>query len=267
VGTTNKTHLRDYRDAIGADTALLLKVHTSNFQVVGFTSSVDAAALVSLGREHALPVMEDLGSGCLVDLSPYGLLDEPTVQSVVEAGVDIVTFSGDKLLGGPQAGIIVGRKVLVDKIRRNPLHRAVRLDKMAIAALEATLRIYLEGDGAFAGIPTLRMISEPLDLVKARARRLYRRISAENRSRLNAEVVLSAAQVGGGSLPLREIESSALAMGGTVFPAQDLEAAFRSLPVPVVGRISEGRLLFDLRTVSDGEIPGLAASIETVAAA
>jgi L-seryl-tRNA(Ser) seleniumtransferase len=265
VGTTNKTHLPDYRNAIGPETALLLKVHTSNFQVVGFTSSVSIADLVKLGREHAVPVMEDLGSGSLVDLSPYGLTGEPTVQSVVESGADVVTFSGDKLLGGPQAGLIVGRSVLLERIHRNPVHRAVRLDKMTLAALEATLRLYLEGDRALEKIPTLRMISEPLQKVRQRARRLYRRLGQECRHRLKAAVVSSAAQVGGGSLPLQEIASAALALGTSLHPAHALEETFRSLTVPVIGRIQEGRLLFDLRTVNDDEVQALAASIERAA--
>lgn len=265
VGTTNKTHLRDYRDAIGPETALLLKVHTSNFQVVGFTSSVDMADLVTLGREHAVPVMEDLGSGSLVDLSPFGLTGEPTVQSVVESGADIVTFSGDKLLGGPQAGLIVGSKILIERIHRNPVHRAVRLDKMTLAALEATLRLYLEGDRALEKIPTLRMISEPLQKVRQRARRLYRRLGQECRHCLGAAVVSSAAQVGGGSLPLQEIPSAALALGTSRHPAHVLEKTFRTLAVPVIGRIQEGRLLFDLRTVNDDQVPDIAAAIEGAA--
>lgn len=266
VGTTNKTHLADYREAVGPETALLLKVHTSNFQVVGFTSSVDTADLAALGREKELPVMEDLGSGCLVDLAPFGLPGEPTVQSVVEAGADIVTFSGDKLLGGPQAGLIVGRGTLLEKIRRNPVHRAVRLDKFTIAALEATLRLYLEGDRVFMTIPTLKMISEPLVKVRQRARRLYRRLRKESRHLLKAAVVASKAQVGGGSLPLQELPSAALALGGPEYSANGLESAFRALPVPVIGRIQDGRLLLDMRTVDDGEVPGLADAIEAVIA-
>lgn len=266
VGTTNKTHLEDYREAVGPETALLLKVHTSNFRVVGFTSSVGTADLAGLGREKGLPVMEDLGSGCLVDLAPFGLLGEPTVQSVVREGADIVTFSGDKLLGGPQAGLIVGRRDLLKKILRNPVHRAVRLDKFTIAALEATLRLYLEGERVFETIPTLRMITEPLAKVRQRARRLYRRLGEESRHLLKASVVVSRSQVGGGSLPLQEIPSAALALGGPDHSATRLESAFRALPVPVIGRIQDGRLLFDMRTVDDGEVTDLAAAIEAVIA-
>jgi L-seryl-tRNA(Ser) seleniumtransferase len=262
VGTTNKTHLADYRAAIDTETALLLKVHTSNFQVVGFTSAVETADLAALGKEHSIPVMEDLGSGCLLDLSPYGLHGEPTVQSVVADGADIVTFSGDKLLGGPQAGLIVGRRDLLDMVRRNPLHRAVRLDKVTLASLEATLRLYLEGDRALAKIPTLRMISEPVKSVRLRAGRLHRRLSPECRRLLKVSVVSSAAQVGGGSLPLQEIPSAALSLGSAEHHAHRLEESLRKGSPPVIGRVHEGRLLLDMRTVENGEVPALAASIQ-----
>ncbi len=263
VGTTNKTHLSDYRDAVGPQTAMILKVHTSNFQVVGFTSSVALAELASLGREHGLPVMDDLGSGCLVDLSAYGLRGEPTVRSAVEAGADLVTFSGDKLLGGPQSGLIVGRRDLVDAIRSNPLHRAVRLDKVTLAALEATLRLYLEGERVLSRIPTLRMISEPVDLVRRRARRLARRLSPETKSALAVSVVTTASQVGGGALPLEEIPSAAVSLGGRR-PAHELEEGLRKHSPPVIGRVHEGRLLLDMRTVADGEIETVAAAVESL---
>jgi L-seryl-tRNA(Ser) seleniumtransferase len=266
VGTTNKTHLHDYRDAVGPDTALFLKVHTSNFQVVGFTSSVSTAALAALGREADIPVVEDLGSGCLVDLSPFGLRGEPTVRSIVADGADIVTFSGDKLLGGPQAGLIVGRQSLLERIQRNPLLRALRPDKVTLAALEATLRVYNEGEKAFEKIPTLRMISEPAEEVRRRARRLLRRLDADTRRLLGAVLVPSAAQVGGGALPLQEIPSFALALGTADRPAHRLEEGFRNLPTPVIGRIFEDRLLLDMRTVDAGETGRLADCLAAVAA-
>jgi L-seryl-tRNA(Ser) seleniumtransferase len=267
VGTTNKTHLADYRNAVGEETALLLKVHTSNFQVVGFTSSVDLAELAALGKEHSLPVMDDLGSGSLVDLSPFGLHGEPTVQSAVAAGADIVTFSGDKLLGGPQAGLIVGRREYIDRIRANPLHRAVRIDKLTLASLEATLRIYLDGDRAFRKIPTLRMISEPLADVRSRARKLHRRLSPGCRQALDASVIPCTAQVGGGALPLHEIPSAAVALGGEKHSAHRLEGSLRSLATPVVARIHEGRLLLDMRTVDESEVAPLAVCVESIAPA
>lgn len=266
VGTTNKTHPHDYRGAVGPDTALLLKVHTSNFQVVGFTSSVSTAALAAIGKEENIPVMEDLGSGCLVDLAPFGLRGEPTVRTVVSDGADIVTFSGDKLLGGPQAGLIVGRRALIERIQSNPLLRALRPDKVTLAALETTLRIYNEGEKAFEKIPTLRMISEPPEKVQRRARRLLRRLDSDTRRLLGASLVPSAAQVGGGALPLQEIPSFALALGTTTRPAHRLEEEFRSLATPVIGRIFENRLLFDMRTVEENEIGLLADCLAAIAA-
>src|SRR5512139_2684609 len=177
VGTTNRTHLRDYQKAMGSETALLLKVHTSNFRVMGFTSEVSLEELVELGRGQDIPVMNDLGSGCLVDLSRYGLEKEPTVQEAVKTGVDVVTFSGDKLLGGPQAGIIVGKKRFLDPIKSNPLTRALRIDKLTLAALESTLLLYLDEAKAIEEIPTLRMLTVDRDHLKRRGRRLLKRLS------------------------------------------------------------------------------------------
>jgi L-seryl-tRNA(Ser) seleniumtransferase len=176
VGTTNKTHLSDYEEVFGPDTALLLKVHTSNFQIVGFTEDVDTTQLVNLGKKYGIPLMEDLGSGCLVDFSKYGLTKEPTVQEVLEQGVDLVTFSGDKLLGGPQAGIILGRKDLVEAIKKNQLTRALRIDKLTLIALEETLNIYRDERVALEEIPTLRMICESYDSLKTKAQRLAKMI-------------------------------------------------------------------------------------------
>ncbi len=212
VGTTNKTHRADYQGAIGETTGLLLKVHTSNYRILGFTAAVPATELVDLGRQHGLPVMEDLGSGMLIDLSPYGLPQEPTVAAAVAAGVDVVTFSGDKLLGGPQAGLIVGRKAAVDTIRRHPLARALRSDKLTLAALEATLRLYLDPQRALAEIPALRMLAIPAAELKRRCRRLQRQITAACGERLQADVVPAAATVGGGALPLSELPGFALAL-------------------------------------------------------
>ncbi len=262
VGTTNKTKAADYRDAVGPTTALLMRVHTSNFRVVGFTASVELPDLVSIGRAAAVPVLDDLGSGCLIDLAPYGLPGEPTVQDAVAAGADLVTFSGDKLLGAPQAGMIVGRAGLVDRIRRNPLHRAMRIDKLTLAGLEATLRLYLEGERGFARIPTLRMIVEPIDAIRLRARRTLRRLSPDTRAAWRAAVVPSTCQVGGGALPLEPLPSSALALGGPDRPAHRLEEALRRGPLAVIGRLQEGRLLLDMRTVDDGEIVPLAAAVD-----
>ena len=262
VGTTNKTRPSDYRDAVGPATALLMRVHTSNFRVVGFTAAVELPELVEIGRAAGVPVLDDLGSGCLVDLSPFGLPGEPTVQEAVAAGADLVTFSGDKLLGAPQAGMIVGRRDLISRIRTNPLHRAMRIDKLTLAGLEATLRLSLDGERGRDRIPTLRMISEPANSVRQRARRALRRLSPETRSRWSAAVVSSTCQVGGGALPIEPLPSAALALGGPERPAHRLEEALRRAPLPVIGRMQEGRLLLDLRTVEESQVATLAAAVD-----
>jgi L-seryl-tRNA(Ser) seleniumtransferase len=267
VGTTNKTRQADYRDAVTPATALLMRVHTSNFRVVGFTESVELPELVAVGRAAAVPVLDDLGSGCLVDLSPLGLPGEPTVQDAVAAGADLVTFSGDKLLGAPQAGMIVGRRSLIDQIRKNPLHRAMRIDKLTLAGLEATLRLYLDGERGRARIPVLRMIAEPVSTTRARARRVLRRLSPDTRTYWRAAVVPSTCQVGGGALPVEPLVSAALALGGADRPAHRLEAALRRAPLAVVGRIQDARLLLDLRTVPDGDVAALAAAVDAAARA
>jgi L-seryl-tRNA(Ser) seleniumtransferase len=267
VGTTNKTRAADYRDAIGPMTALLLRVHTSNFRVVGFTESVEFAELVAIGRAAGVPVLDDLGSGSLVDLTPFGLPGEPTVQQTVAAGADLVTFSGDKLLGAPQAGLIVGRLSLVERVRKNPLHRAMRIDKLTLAGLEATLRLYLDGEHGRSRVPVVRMLAEPLAATRRRARRLLRRLAPATRARCAAAVVASTCQAGGGALPLEPLASAALALGAPELPAHRLEEALRRGAPPVVGRVHEGRLLLDLRTVGDEEVATLAAAVDAAAAA
>jgi L-seryl-tRNA(Ser) seleniumtransferase len=264
VGATNRTHLRDYADAIGPDTALLLKVHTSNYRVVGFTADVSTRELVALGRERGVPVMEDLGSGSLVDLRRWGFPHEPTVPEVVAAGVDVVCFSGDKLLGGPQAGVVVGRQGLLARLRKNPLNRALRIDKLTLAALEATLYAYDAGD-ALETIPTLRLLTEPLDAVRARARRVITALSPELRASVAAQVVEDRAQVGGGALPTVELPTAAVALGATAESARGLDAALRQGPTPVIGRIVDDRLLLDCRTVLPSQVSRLAAAITAAA--
>jgi L-seryl-tRNA(Ser) seleniumtransferase len=260
VGTTNRTHLRDYADAIGPETALLLKVHTSNYRVLGFTAQVPTRELVELGRSRGIPVMEDLGSGCFVDLRPYGFPYEPTVQEAVAAGLDLVSFSGDKLLGGPQAGIVVGKAELVERLKKNPLNRALRIDKLTLAGLEATLYAY-EAGNAPETIPTLRMLTERLAAVRRRARRLLRRLSPSVVTALGATLVEGRAQVGGGSLPLVELPTVALAIGTTERSAHALDQALREGEPPVIGRIADDRLLLDSRTVLNSDIPALAEAL------
>lgn len=265
VGTTNRTHLRDYEAAIGPATALLLKVHTSNFRVVGFTAEVGAADLVALGRRHGIPVMEDLGSGALVDLSAAGLRREPMVADSVRAGVDLVTFSGDKLLGAPQAGIVLGRRDLVLRLRRNPLARAVRIDKLSAAGLEATLRIYLEGDRALRDLPILRMLSLPAEAVAERARGVAAGLAPRLGSALRLEVVPGESEVGGGALPLQAIPTWLLALSSPDLSAEAMEARLRACDPPVLARVKEGRVLLDLRTVLDEDVEALVAGVLSLA--
>lgn len=263
VGATNRTHLTDYQKEINGETALLLKVHTSNFRVIGFTSEVSAEELAHLAHSHGLPVMEDLGSGCLVDLSRFGLPPEPTVQQIVKAGVDVVTFSGDKLLGGPQAGLIVGRKDIVERIKRNPLNRALRIDKFTLASLEAVLRNYYDLDRALNSVPTLRMLTQDSELIKKRAKRLLRRIRPERPPTCSISLRSTMSRVGGGAMPEHGLESWAVAftIGHTSLSA--MERGLRKLPLPVIGRIENESFLLDMRTVLDEEVPELAESLIT----
>jgi len=260
VGTTNRTHPRDYAEAIGPDTALLLKVHSSNYRVVGFTAAVSSRELADIGRERGVPVMEDLGSGSFIDLRPYGFPYEPTVPEVVTAGVDLVTFSGDKLLGGPQAGIVVGTRAIVSRLKRNPLNRALRIDKLTLAALEATLYAYEAGD-PLETVPALRMLTEPLAGVRARARRLLRLLGPETRRSLGARVVEDQAQVGGGALPTVVLPTAAVAVGTAAHPARVLDEALRVAEPAVIGRIADDRLLLDCRTVLASQVAALARAL------
>ncbi len=257
VGTTNRTHLSDYANAIGPETALILKVHPSNYRVVGFTSDVSSRELAALGRERDIPVMEDLGSGSLVDLRDLGLPWEPTVPETVACGVDVVSFSGDKLLGGPQAGIIVGRRDLVERLKGNPLNRALRVDKLTIAALEATLYAY-EAGTAPQTVPTLRMLTEPLPSIRRRAERLLAQLPPAQAERLGAAIQEDQSQVGGGALPTVELPTAALAIGTAALPAQFLDDRLRRAEPPVMARIKDDRLLLDCRTVPQDQIGDLA---------
>jgi L-seryl-tRNA(Ser) seleniumtransferase len=264
VGATNRTHLRDYAEAITSNTALLLKVHTSNYRVVGFTAEVSSRDLVELGRERGIPVMEDLGSGSLIDLRPWGFPYEPTVPETVTSGVDLVSFSGDKLLGGPQAGIVVGRRAIVSRLKKNPWNRALRIDKFTIAALEATLHAY-EAGTALQTIPTLAMLTEPLASVRSRARRVLRQLAPDVREHLGARLADDLAQVGGGALPTVELPTVAIAVGTSSAAAMRLDEALRVGDPPVVGRISHDRLFLDCRTVLPGQAKALAGAL-TIAA-
>ncbi len=242
VGTTNRTRADDYERAVRAETALLLRVHQSNFRVVGFTEQPTVPELAAVARRHDVPLLDDLGSGALLDLS-----DEPTVRGALSAGADLVCFSGDKLLGGPQAGIVVGRASLIERLRRHPLHRALRIDKLGLAALEGTLLLYLEPDRALREIPVLRMLHEDVATVRARAERLA--------AAVGGDVEETLARVGGGALPLAELPSFACAVD------EELSEPLRRNEPPVIGIVRDGRLLLDCRTLADGDVDEVAAAI------
>ena len=253
VGTTNKTHLKDYAGAVGEQTGLLLKVHTSNYRIVGFTKEVPAAEMVELAHRHGIPVMEDLGSGMLMDLSPFGLPREPTVREAVEAGIDVVTFSGDKLLGGPQAGLIVGSRAAIDKIRHHPMARAMRIDKLSLAALEATLALYLDREQAIRQIPVLRMLSMPAAELRQRSQTLADLLQKALGERARVDVISEPSAVGGGALPLTELPGYAVALAPGDISVDALAVALRQGTPPIIGRCQENRLLLNLRTVLPAE--------------
>lgn len=255
VGTTNRTHLRDYENAYDPEkTAMFLKVHTSNFDIIGFTSKVSLEELSVLSTEKNVIFMEDLGSGTFIDFSRFGLPKEPTVTESVKAGTDLVTFSGDKLLGGPQAGIIAGKKELIEEIRKNPLTRALRIDKMTLAALEITLRLYRDPDQAVRKIPTLKMISADLREIEQKAHVLKELIDKLDIKDLKTDFVNSSSRAGGGSLPETNIPTICVGIETGFFSASQLEKFMRKNSPPVMGRIENNKYLLDLRTVSDDEI-------------
>jgi L-seryl-tRNA(Ser) seleniumtransferase len=254
VGTTNRTHRHDYENAIDSETALLLKVHKSNYSVVGFTKEVSLGELVELGRNHGIPVMEDLGSGTFIDFSRYGITKEPTVQESVKSGVDIVTFSGDKLLGGPQAGLIVGKKDFIEKIKKNPINRALRIDKMTLAALESTLRLYRDEKQAVAAVPTLQMMTVPMPVLIRKADILRERLAALAPEHLSIEILDLVSRPGGGSLPLLELPTKCLGIRVKGLSCNTIEHEMRRNRPPIIGRIEEDRFIMDVRTIKDTEI-------------
>ncbi len=253
VGTTNKTHLIDYEGAINDRTGILLKVHTSNYHVVGFTSEVDLQSLITLGRERTLPVVNDLGSGCLIDFSPYGLVHEPTVQEVIKTGIDVVTFSGDKLLGGPQAGIIIGKKRLLDKLMKNPLNRALRIDKLTLAALESTLRLYLDMETVIQKVPTLRMLTLSLKKIEGRACKMKDRLDKKLPEHVDIQIVNDTSQVGGGALPSQELPTKVVALRSKLVTVQEMEEKLRKNKPSIITRINNDQIRIDLRTVAEKE--------------
>lgn len=266
VGTTNRTHPRDYRAAISEETALLLEVHTSNFAVVGFTTSVSTSELVEIGGEFSVPVMVDAGSGTLVNLSSLGIPGETTVRQYLDAGADLVTFSGDKLLGGPQAGIIVGKKRYLEQMKKHPLLRALRVDKVTLANLEGTLRLYRDERQALRQIPTLRMMTVPADELAARARAAVRRMRKALGDSVTLKTLPGFSQVGGGTFPLLQIATTLIAVAVPGLSSQQLDERLRKRPLPIVGRIAQGDYLLDLRTVTDQEIPEIISALRSIAA-
>ena len=255
VGTTNRTHLHDYEGAIGVRTAALMKVHASNYSIQGFTTACSQSDLADLAHRQGLPLLVDLGSGTLLDLRKFGLPHEPTPMAAIADGVDAVTFSGDKLLGGPQCGIIVGNKELVARMRSNPLKRALRLDKIFLAALEATLRLYLDPQRAQAELPTLRWLTRSRADIQAKAQRLLPILAAATAGHADAVIVDCLSQIGSGSLPVDLLPSAGIALnpipGDQALSSARFAQAFRCLPIPVIGRIQKGAFILDLRCLDD----------------
>jgi L-seryl-tRNA(Ser) seleniumtransferase len=268
VGTTNRTRIDDYERAINENTRLIMRVHPSNYRIIGFTEKPSAHEIAGLAHRHRIPSFEDLGSGCLIDLTPYGVKDEPVVARSIEAGMSVVSFSGDKMLGGPQAGIIAGSRDLIDRVRKNPLMRALRVDKMTYAALEATLRLYERGM-AQQGVPALRAMSAPYDEVAGRAAQFLERLARATGGRLKASIEDGDSVIGGGSAPEVRLPTALVALEGGEMSAAFIEERLRAHSVPVIARAERGRVLIDLRTVGADEEPiildALAALAESAA--
>ncbi|MCG9966458.1 L-seryl-tRNA(Sec) selenium transferase [Pelotomaculum terephthalicicum JT] len=264
VGATNKTYPDDYRKAINEQTALLLHVHTSNYRIIGFTRETTINELVEIGRAYSLPVMSDLGSGSLLDLSRFGLPGEPTVREVVAAGPDVITFSGDKLLGGPQAGVIAGKRRYIDKMRKHPLLRAIRVDKMTVAALEATLREYLDEELIVEKMPTLQMLAAGSSQLTEKAESLAGLVRGAVENKAEVEVGKGFSVVGGGSFPSAELPTAIVKINSRATSAGDLQSALMRGKPAVMSRVQDGSLILDVRTVRDHELPALAAAIGKV---
>ncbi len=266
VGTTNRTRLSDYERAINENTGLLMRAHTSNYRIIGFTGNVPLRELVDLGKKKGIPVMDDLGSGCLIELDRFGLQREPTVQETVAAGIDVLTFSGDKLLGGPQAGIILGKRDLIDRIRKNPLNRALRIDKLTIAALEATLKIYLGGpERVVSTIRALKALTEPLSAVEKRAKGLLKKLESLKLGGFSFSLKKDISLAGGGSLPEQAIPTVLISVRAASLSANKLETELRKLERPVIARIAEDDVLLDLRSLAESDFPAILRGFQEIA--
>lgn len=263
VGATNKTHTDDYEDAINENTKVLMKVHTSNYKILGFTESVEIKELSNLSKQYNIPLIEDLGSGVFIDLSKYGLSYEPTILDSINQGADIVTFSGDKMLGGPQAGIIVGKKVYIEKMKKNQLTRALRVDKMTIGALEATLRLYLDEGKAIKEIPTLRMLTYTLDELNEKSKRLYKILLNLNLD-IDINIENGFSQVGGGSMPTENLDTYLISIIPKNMSVSSLERKLRLSDSHIIGRIYENKYLLDVRTIFEDEFEDIAKEINLV---
>lgn len=264
VGTTNRTHRADYENAINENTGILLKVHTSNYRILGFTEAVSSNELADLVRSNDIPVVEDIGSGSFIDFSKYGLSYEPTVQDAIKAGVDIVTFSGDKMLGGPQAGIIAGRKKYIDRMKKNPLARALRLDKMTIAALEATLRKYLDEGEAVDEIPTVGMIVASKEAIYKRAEQLLEVLKKSTGKRAEYSIAEENSQIGGGSMPLENLPTSVIVIKSLNISANQLEESLRKADIPIIVRVQNNSIFIDIRTVRDDEFSIISNTLDKI---
>lgn len=253
VGTTNKTHLFDYEKAINENTALISKIHKSNYRIKGFTDEVSIEDLVRLGRKHHIPVMFDLGSGCLIDLKPFGIHDEPSVKEIVKTGVDLTSFSGDKLLGGPQGGVIVGSREYIEKLQKNPMTRAFRIDKLTLAGFEATLMEYIDEEKVIENIPTLRMLLQKPEVIKKRANKIATRLRREIKD-ARIQVMTDSSRAGGGSLPEEDLPTYVVSVKAAEPSVNELEERLRTGKPPIITRIKEDSLIIDARTVRDKDI-------------
>jgi len=262
VGTTNKTHLYDYERAINENTSLILKIHKSNYRISGFTEEVSIEDLVSLGSKHQIPVMFDLGSGCLIDLKPFGIHIELAVKDVVKSGVEITTFSGDKLLGGPQGGVIVGKREYIEKIQKNPITRAMRIDKLTLAGFEATLMEYIDEEKAVQNIPTLRMLLQKPEEIKVRANKLAKRLKKEIKN-VHINVMADSSRAGGGALPEVDLPTYVLTVKPHDMSVNELEERLRKGNPPIITRIKEDLLILDARTVRDKDFEGILKGIRS----
>ncbi|MGQ9569435.1 MAG: L-seryl-tRNA(Sec) selenium transferase [Thermodesulfovibrionales bacterium] len=262
VGTTNKTRLHDYENAINDNTALIVKVHKSNFKVSGFVDEVPIEELVELGRRYEIPVMFDLGSGCLIDLKPYGIYDEPVVRDIVKTGIDITTFSGDKLLGGPQGGVIVGKKDYIEKIQKNPLTRAIRIDKLTLAGFEVTLMEYIDEEKAVENIPTLKLLLQKPEVIRERAKNIAKRLKKEIKD-LRIDVMPDTSRAGGGSLPELDFPTYVVAIRSDKISVNDIEERLRNGNPPIISKIKKGLLILDARTIRTQDINDLVKGIKS----